>query len=191
MKLCCIAMMGGVMALALPAVAAAQGFDTRDAASIQAVENLEAYAVYKMGQYDLARERWEALAAKGNTTAMINLSNMHAQGQGVPRDPAAARNWTRKAAELGDARAQLELGLAYERGDGVERNLDEAALWLGRAAEKGNAEAQFSLGVLLATGQGKGPEAATPEQRRQARSWLSKAAESGHEEAAAMLSVLK
>ncbi|MBP2316412.1 tetratricopeptide repeat protein [Azospirillum soli] len=133
------------LGLAGPVRADLQG---RDEASTQAVESLEAYAAYKMGQYDLARERWEALAAKGNTTAMINLANLHAQGQGVPRNPAMARSWTRKAAELDDARAQFELGLAYERGDGVDRDLDEAARWLGRAAEQGNGEAAARLKVL-------------------------------------------
>ena len=165
--------------------------ETRDRASSEAVEGLEAYAVYKMGQYDLARERWEALAAKGNTTAMINLANMLTQGQGVARDPVAARAWTRKAAEHGDARAALDLGLAYERGDGVARDLDQAAVWLGRAADKGNAEAQFSLGVLLATGHGRGSAAATPEQRRAATAWLARAAASGHAEASAMLAAFQ
>jgi TPR repeat protein len=63
---------------------------------------------------------WEALAARNTTTAMVNLDG---QGQGVPRDPAAARAWTRRAADLGDSRAQLDLGLTYDRGDDVEQNL--------------------------------------------------------------------
>lgn len=176
------------LGLADPVRADLQG---RDEASTQAVESLEAYAAYKMGQYDLARERWEALAGKGNTTAMVNLANLHAQGQGVPRSPVMARSWTRKAAELGDARAQFELGLAYERGDGVERDLAEAARWLGRAAEQGNGEAQFSLGVLLATGLGKGAAVASVEQKRAGLGWLTKAADGGHAEAAALLKALR
>lgn len=175
------------LALPLPALADLEG---RDRQSAEAVGNLEAYAVYKMGQYDLARERWEALAAKGNTTAMINLSNMHAQGQGVPRDLAAARAWTRQAAERGDPRAQLELGLAHETGSGVERDLDQAAAWLGKAADRGNTDAQFALGVLLATGKGKGATAATADDRARAKDLLSKAAAAGHPDAAAMLGAL-
>ncbi|HRJ62484.1 MAG TPA: SEL1-like repeat protein [Azospirillaceae bacterium] len=81
----------------------------RDNAAIQAVEALEAYAVYKMGMYDLARQRWEALAAKGNATAMVNLAAMASQGQGGRRDEAAADMWLKKAADLGDARAIEEL----------------------------------------------------------------------------------
>lgn len=119
----------------------------RDQSALTAVQNLEAYAVYKMGQYDLARQRWEALAAKGSTTAMINLANIHAQGQGVPRDPATALSWTRKAAELGDARAQYELGLAYRTGAGVAPDPAQAEAWLSRAADQRNAEARAALGV--------------------------------------------
>lgn len=97
---------GLLTAAANPAAAQQEG---RDNAAIQAVEALEAYAVYKMGMYDAARQRWEALAAKGNATAMVNLAAMASQGQGAPRDEAAARAWLRKAAELGDARAIEEL----------------------------------------------------------------------------------
>lgn len=93
-------------AAAYPAAAQQEG---RDNAAIQAVEALEAYAVYKMGMYDAARQRWEALAAKGNATAMVNLAAMADQGQGGPRDEAAAEMWLRKAADLGDARAVEEL----------------------------------------------------------------------------------
>lgn len=93
-------------AAAHPAAAQQEG---RDNAAIQAVEALEAYAVYKMGMYELARQRWEALAAKHNATAMVNLAAMASQGQGGPRDEASAEMWLRKAADLGDARAIEEL----------------------------------------------------------------------------------
>lgn len=93
-------------AAARPTAAQQEG---RDNAAIQAVEALEAYAVYKMGMYDAARQRWEALAAKGNATAMVNLAAMASQGQGGPRDEAAAEMWLRKAADLGDPRAVEEL----------------------------------------------------------------------------------
>lgn len=103
---CAIALLTVLTCAAPPAAAQQEG---RDNAAIQAVEALEAYAVYKMGMYDLARQRWEALAAKGNATAMVNLAAMSAQGQGGPRDEAAAEMWLKKAADLGDARAIEEL----------------------------------------------------------------------------------
>lgn len=97
---------GLLTAAAHPAAAQQEG---RDNAAVQAVEALEAYAVYKMGMYELARQRWEALAAKDNPTAMVNLAAMASQGQGGPRDEASAEMWLRKAADLGDARAIEEL----------------------------------------------------------------------------------
>jgi len=174
------------IALLLPAPARAQ-LEGRDRASVEAVQGLEAYAAYKMGRYDIARTRWEALVEAGNTTAMINLANMYQQGQGVARDPARARALVTRAADLGDARAQYELGLAHEQGDGVPRNLAVAAGWLERAARQGKADAQFALGVLLATA----PAAEVPGAGREAGlHWLRQAADAGHAEAALMLTAL-
>lgn len=99
----------------LPAPSMAQeAFGARDTVMRDAVSNLEAYAVYKMGRYDQAAAIWTELAERGNTTAMINLANMHAQGQGRPRDPAAAEAWLRRAAELGDERAVEDLAAQRE-----------------------------------------------------------------------------
>lgn len=163
----------------------------RDKASVEAVGNLEAYAAYKMGQYDRAREMWLALAGNGNTTAMLNLANLYEQGQGVPRDQALALGWTRKAAERGDPRAQMELGQAYEDGAGVPRDNAEAARWFRAAAEQGDGDAAFNLGVMLATNYGQGVGTASPEQRKEAADWLAKAAQAGNREAPPMLEVLK
>lgn len=156
-----------------------------------AVANLEAYAAYKMGRFAEARERWEELAARGNTTAMINLANLYEQGQGVPVDAARAGAYTRDAAEAGDPRAQYQLAMAYERGAGVPHDLDAAAHWLERAARQGEVDAQFALGVLLATGQGAGSAAATPDEIAAARTWLDRADAAGHPEAADYLAGLK
>lgn len=93
----------------VPQAPAQDGFGGRDSAARQAVAGLEAYAVYKMGRYDEAAVIWEDLAGQGNTTAMINLANMHAQGQGRPRSPEEAARWLRQAADLGDQRAIDEL----------------------------------------------------------------------------------
>ena len=68
----------------------------RDAAK-EAVTNLEAYAAYKMGQYAKARSIWEGLAAKGNTTALINLANLFQQGQGVSEDQKRALDYVKRA----------------------------------------------------------------------------------------------
>ncbi len=161
-----------------------------DRTSVEAVESLQAYALYKSGQYEKALELWKALAERGNTTAMTNLANMYEQGQGVERDTAAAAEWLRRAAELGDRVAQLNLGLAFERGTGVERDNREAARWFRRAAEQGDVDAQFNLGVMLATAYGDGADKATAADREEAVTWLEKAAAQNHPEARGFLQLL-
>lgn len=156
----------------------------------EAVTNLEAYAVYKMGQYDEARRIWEELAAKGNTTAMINLANLFQQGQGVTEDQKKATELLQQAAQAGDARAQYELGIAYEKGHTVSRDIAQAAAWLKKSAEQNYADGQFAYGVMLATGQGKGLDKATPQEKSEALEWLNKAKERGNLEAGDYIKVL-
>lgn len=158
--------------------------------SADAVTNLRAYAEYKMGHYEAAREIWEGLAAKGNTTALINLSNMFSQGNGVSADERKAFNYTRQAAELGDARAQHELGLAYEKGSFVQRDIEKAGEWLRKSAAQDYSDGQFAYGVLIATGRGKGFDRASEADRVEAVSWLKKAQARGNIEAAGYIELL-
>ncbi|MGQ0457810.1 MAG: tetratricopeptide repeat protein [Hyphomicrobium sp.] len=157
----------------------------------EAVTNLEAYAEYKMGHYDAAREIWEGLAAKGNTTAMINLANLFQQGQGVTEDQKKATALVMQAAAAGDARAQYEIGIAYEKGHTVERNIKAAAGWLKKSAEQNYSDGQFAYGVMLATGYGKGLDKATAEERAQALDLLRKAKAGGNLEADDYIKVME
>ena len=161
-----------------------------DKVSVQAVRNLEAYAAFKMGQYDKARDMWEQLAAEGNTTAMVNLSNMFEQGQGSIKNPVEALEWTKRAAQSGDTRAQVDLGWHYERGNGVERDIHQAAFWFRQAAQQGDRDGAFNLGIMLATDYGNGTQSASADETSEARQWLTQAAEAGNGEAAAYLKVL-
>lgn len=151
--------------------------------SADATVNLKAYAEYKMGHYDEAKRIWEGLAAKGNTTAMINLSNMFGQGNGVTADQKKAFGYTQKAAELGDARAQHDVGLAYEKGTMVPRDIGKAAEWLKKSADQDYGDGQFAYGVLLATGRGKGLDKATDADKAEALDYLKKAKANGNDEA--------
>ncbi len=157
----------------------------------EAVKNLQAYALYKAGNYDEARRMWEELAELGNTTALVNLSNLFQQGQGVTEDQKKAMDYVAKAAELGDARAQYELGLAYEKGAVLERDIDKAAHWLRKAAEQDYADGQFAYGVMLATAHGKGIDQATDKERAAALVWLEKAKAGGNLEAGDYIKVLR
>jgi len=162
----------------------------RDKNSVQAVQSLEAYAKYKMAQYEEAREIWLGLAEKDNTSALINLANLYEQGQGVERDLKQSITWLRRAADLGDVRGQYQLAMAYEKGLGVDRDLHQAAHWLEKAAQQGDETAQFNLGVMLATNYGKGLATSTPEQRRLAIEWLTKADDADVEDAEQFLQLL-
>ena len=162
----------------------------RDKNSVEAVQSLEAYAKYKMGQYDEARNIWLMLAEKNNASALINLANLYEQGQGVKRDLTQSIAWLRKAADLDDTRGQFQLAMAYEKGLGVERDLQQAAYWLEKAAVQGDGTAQFNLGVMLATNFGKGVMTSSTEQRTKAIDWLTKAKDNNVEDAQEFLSLL-
>lgn len=178
-----------VVIVGLGSVATDAQSKERDLAK-EAVINLKAYAEYKLGHYDKAKKIWEGLAAKGNTTALINLANLFQQGQGVTEDQKQAMGYVERAANLGDARAQYELGIAYEKGTVLERDIEKAASWLKKSAEQDDSDGQFAYGVMLATGKGKGLDKATPEQRAEAISWLKKANANGNLEAADYIKVL-
>ncbi|MCB1520531.1 MAG: sel1 repeat family protein [Hyphomicrobiaceae bacterium] len=182
----CASLVAALLGLGATAAAAKE----RDLAR-EAVTNLEAYAVYKMGRYDEARTIWEGLAAKGNTTALINLANLFQQGQGVGEDQRRALTLVQRAADLGDARAQYEIGIAYEKGSILGRDIEKAAHWLKKSAEQDYSDGQFAYGVLLATGRGRGLDKASDAERADALVWLRKAKANGNVEAADYITILE
>lgn len=70
------------------------------------------------------------------------------------KDPAAAAELYRQAAERGNARGQALYAEALWKGQGVARNDAVAAAWFRRSAELGFAPAETSLGYFLAHGIG-------------------------------------
>lgn len=97
------------------------------------VKVLEAYAVYKMGQYDLAFERYQALAKSGSHQGMYNLGNMYANGVGVEQDNAKAFEWYLKGAEAGDKLSMSAVAEAYAQGLGTEADPNRADFWQAKA----------------------------------------------------------
>lgn len=93
---------------------------------------------------DLAEHNEEAVkyyrlaADQGMPEGFYGLGVMHAAGEGVPRDLAAARQWMTRAAEAGHKQAVQTLALAYMKGGlglGEEvRASPEARQWIERAA---------------------------------------------------------
>ena len=157
----------------------------------EAVDNLKAYALYKMGQFDEAKEIWDKLAKKGNTTALINLSNLYEQGFGVTKDKKEALKYVIEAANLNDQRAQYELGINYEKGLVVERDIDKVAYWLEKSALNGSKDGIRAYSILLATGKGKGYENLTLSEKEVALKWLYIAKENYIEEASQYIKILE
>ena len=70
--------------------------------------------------------------------AKYNLGLKYLNGDGVPRDYAAAVRWFRKAADQGFPEAQTNLGFMYAKGLGVPQDYTEAMKWCRKAADQGH-----------------------------------------------------
>lgn len=117
-----------------PTAANSNESDQQMGVAREMVKVLEAYAVYKMGQYDLAFERYQALAEAGSRQGMYNLGNMHAAGQGTAQSDSKAFEWYLRAAEAGDKLSMSEVAKAYEAGIGTRADPQLARHWRERAA---------------------------------------------------------
>lgn len=73
-------------------------------------------------------------AAEGNAEAQNNLGALYAEGKGVPKDYAQARQWYEKAAAQGHALAQNNLAELYFAGLGVQQDYVRAYMWVNIAA---------------------------------------------------------
>jgi len=122
--------------------------------SAPAAELDEAVAAAHRGEYATALRRLSPLAEKGDARAEFDFGFMHAYGWGVPRNPAEALTWYRKAADQGLQVAQHFLGIAYVNGEGVQPDDAEAARWFRRAAAQGFSQAQYMIGLMTMNGRG-------------------------------------
>jgi TPR repeat protein len=117
-------------------------------------------------------------------TAVYLLGVLAEQGVGLARDPAAALELYRNAAELGVRSAQARWGLALIEGKLVKRDLLNGETWLRRAALAGDAEAAVLVADLnISNGE-------LPPNYTQAAGWYRRAAEAGNKAAARALGSL-
>ncbi|MEZ0224011.1 MAG: tetratricopeptide repeat protein [Alphaproteobacteria bacterium] len=114
----------------------------------------------------------------------LKIGAKYMLGIGVPKDPAIAAQWFRKAADLGNPDGQNMLGTLYLEGNGVPQDYAEAAKWFRKAAEKGLPEAQNNLGILFGKGTG------VPQDYIEAAKWFREAAEHGNPRAQMNLGAL-
>ena len=92
-------------------------------------------------------------ARAGDPAAMIVAAIFYASVQQKSvRDPQAAVDLFRHAAEAGAPTAMFDLALAYEGGVGVAKDADLERTWLLKAAAAGSASAKLSLAKVIFKG---------------------------------------
>jgi len=135
---------------------------------------------YHRGDYAMALHEWQPLAKQGQAVAQYNLGLLYANGRGVPKDDAQARQWYEKAALQGHADAQVNLGSLYDYGRGGPQDFMMAVRWYRRSADQGNDLAQRRLGLLYERGDG------VPKDYVQAYMWYKLGAANGGKTGAMM-----
>ena len=130
---------------------------------------------------EILPEKLQQAAEQGSDVAQLKLGDMYYDGEGVPKDLAAAARWYRKAADQGNDVAQAELGAMYYYGEGVPKDLAAATRWFRKAADQGNDVAQAALGDMYYNGEG------VPKDLTAAARWFRKAADQGNDFAQAAL----
>jgi TPR repeat protein len=166
----------GVTTIAKSDIATAIKFcKTASASSRRALYQLgRAYAANK--QIAEAFTAYRKAADKGSTSAMVELGVALGTGNGVTKDPDAARKLFERAAQAGNPRGVSNLA-AVSGGSGASANPAQARAQLAKAAEANVAEAQFQLGMMLAEGEGGAKD------ETGARALFEKAAAQNHPEA--------
>lgn len=135
---------------------------------------------YHRGDYATALREWQPLAKQGQAVSQYHLGLLYANGQGVPKDDAQARQWYEKAAAQGHADAQVNLGSLYDYARGGPQDFKMAVRWYRRAADQGNDLAQRRLGLLYERGDG------VPKDYVQAYMWYKLGAANGGKSGAIM-----
>ncbi len=167
----------GVAAIAKSDIATAIKFcKTASSSSRRALYQLgRAYAAN--GQTAEAVATYRKAIDKGSTSAMVELGVALGTGNGVAKDPDAARKLFERAAAAGNARGVTNLAAINGGGGGTPANPVEARAQLSKAAQADVAEAQFQLGLMMADGEGG------PKDEAGAHALFEKAAAQNHAEA--------
>lgn len=109
---------------------------------------------YQRGDYVTALGEWQPLAEQGQAIAQYQLGFLYANGKGVTKDDAKARQWYEKAAIQGHTEAQVNLGVLLMYARGGQQDYKMAVYYLRLAANQGNDLAQRRLGQMYERGEG-------------------------------------
>lgn len=116
-------------------------------------------------------------ASRGLVMAEYRLAKLYERGEGVPRDMAASRSWTEKAAIGGNRLAMHDLAVFYAEGDAGPQSYAAAVEWFRTAAELGLVDSQYNLAVLYEQGLG------LSEDKPEAAYWFELAGRAGDQDA--------
>lgn len=116
-------------------------------------------------------------AGRGLVMAEYRLAKLYERGEGVPRDIAAARSWTEKAAIGGNRLAMHDLAVFYAEGDAGPQSYAAAVEWFRAAADLGLVDSQYNLAVLYEQGLG------VSQDKAEAAYWFEVAGRAGDQDA--------
>jgi localization factor PodJL len=116
-------------------------------------------------------------AARGLVMAEYRLAKLYERGEGVPRDMAASRSWTEKAAIGGNRLAMHDLAVFYAEGEAGPQSYAAAVEWFRTAADFGLVDSQYNLAVLYEQGLG------LSEDKPEAAYWFEIAGRAGDQDA--------
>ena len=103
-----------------------------------------------------------------DTIACHQLGAMHATGEGVEKDEAAALRWYGRAARRGDPESQYDLGFMLLLGEGAGADSEAGIRWLSFAARAGHFGAAKLLAEVYATG-----DSGVPRSEAESATWAS------------------
>ena len=142
-------------------------------------------AAYDAGDHARAYRIWSTLTDQ-DLAAMRNVAMMLRTGDGVKKDPAAAEDMYRRAAQAGLPTAQADLADMLLRGEAGPPNPKAALPLLSAAAAANHPVAQYELAQMYETGEG----GLVPRDLNTARNLYAAAASHGMKEAAERLRLL-
>lgn len=117
-------------------------------------------------------------AGRGLVMADYRLAKLYEKGEGVPRDIAASRAWTEKAAIGGNVKAMHDLAVFYAEGDAGPQSYAAAVEWFRQASDAGLVDSQYNLAVLYEQGLGLSQD------KTEAAYWYEVAGRAGDQDAA-------
>jgi TPR repeat protein len=113
----------------------------------------EGVRLYDAGRYEEAYKVFDDLSYV-DAAAARNAGLMLRKGQGVEKDPAAAKQMFQFAAQAGLATAAADLGEMLLDGEGGAPDPHDALPWLAMAATAHHAIAEYHLGTMYEDGNG-------------------------------------